>query len=268
MHWVYILKDTLSDHLYIGETTRLFRRLFEHKNANGSKITSKGTYDRLVGLYKIPINSNFYLYHRQNKLYNDYNPFLFENMCERTYNTKEEALLIENWITELLITNKDHDGEYDMVYGGKYCNLSTYYNMIERIQDEDVLKRPFCKCGIPAEIRMSSKNELYYICSMQNVWDGIHFGIDIEESCDFYMKYDDTESKVYYSISKKYRNEPFFGEIPRPISDITPGNCVMCKKTSYLPVWSPTYGSRRICSECMSNDIRNVRTTYTTCMID
>ena len=193
MHWVYILKDSITGHLYVGETTRLYRRLLEHKNSNGSKITSNGEYDILVGLYKIPINSNFYLYHRQNKIYNDYNPFLFENMCEYTHNTKEEALLVENWITELLITNTGHDGEYDMVYGGKYCNVTTYDNMVERIQDEDVLKRPMCKCGIPADIRISSKKELYYICSMQNVWDDLQSVIDVDEYCDFFMKYDDTE---------------------------------------------------------------------------
>ena len=40
MHWIYILRCN-DNVIYIGETTRLYKRLMEHKNGEGSDTTRK-----------------------------------------------------------------------------------------------------------------------------------------------------------------------------------------------------------------------------------
>ena len=35
MRWIYVLK-CYENVIYVGETTRLFKRLLEHKNGNGA----------------------------------------------------------------------------------------------------------------------------------------------------------------------------------------------------------------------------------------
>jgi len=265
MHWVYILKDEEQNNIYVGETKRLYRRFFEHQNGSGSYITSTGEYDMLVGLYRVPINSEFYNYHEQNHIYNDHNPYLFKSICDITKNEtyKEDALLVENWITENIINNTQ---VFNKVYGGKYYNMSTYKNMVDKCKRNTILERPFCHCGVPAEIKISTKGELYYTCSLKNTWDGIGEIMDVGTPCSFFMKYNNIESKTYYTISRKNAKNTFFSEIPPAFSDMSPGSCVICDKYSYFPVWSPTCGSKRVCSECMTNKLEYIEKKYTKCM--
>ena len=61
VHWIYVLECD-DDYIYIGETTRLFRRFREHIYHNGAVNTTRHTPQRLIGLYKVGDNYSFYKY--------------------------------------------------------------------------------------------------------------------------------------------------------------------------------------------------------------
>ena len=107
MHWIYILRCD-NNIIYVGETTRLYRRLIEHKNGKGSDTTHEFKPYKLMGIYKLkkdgltfdcPINKDMYE-----------QGFIDEN--------KSWGLELENQIT--LMYMKAMNTKWDNVYGGKY----------------------------------------------------------------------------------------------------------------------------------------------------
>jgi predicted GIY-YIG superfamily endonuclease len=52
MKWVYILKCE-DDHFYVGETSRLYRRFWEHQSGNGGVNTSILKPQQIVAIYKV-----------------------------------------------------------------------------------------------------------------------------------------------------------------------------------------------------------------------
>lgn len=269
MKWVYVLSYDDNDYgynpIYIGETSRLYRRLNEHSNNyNDDTCTGKYEFTNLVGLYKVHTNSVFHQYHTDISVYCDYNPFTFEYEQE-VYDTKDSSLVIENWITELIMT--EYEGNYHKIRGGKYCRDDIFNKPFDELFDTP-LERPFCDCGMPAEIKLNKHNEFYYVCSMTNAWDDFSPCFNVNEPCDYYKKYNDIEARAYHKISKKYVNMPFIENIPNAISSLTPGECVLCHKTRYLPIYSPVYGgAKQICSECLANNHKELERKYTQCMI-
>ena len=52
MKWVYILQCE-DNYFYVGETTRLYRRFWEHQNGKGGINTSCLKPENIVAIYKV-----------------------------------------------------------------------------------------------------------------------------------------------------------------------------------------------------------------------
>ena len=124
MHWVYILRTEVEegdnpkhDHkIYIGETTRLFRRLKEHCGDGGSITTYNYRPIRLLAIYKV-----------KNDSLREGDPIVMD-MYEKGYwdgNDKEWGCELENKLT--LQYMKAMGRKWKQVYGGKWCRNSARY---------------------------------------------------------------------------------------------------------------------------------------------
>ena len=167
VHWIYVL-ECEDDYIYVGETTRLFRRFREHLYRNGSVNTSIHEPVRLIGLYKLNDNYSFYKY--RNEIRNgEYNPFTINEWLDKA--NEQNHLFIENRITELYFSLRSksdermdfryEDGDWWKIRGGKY--IQQYINNpFNNINEEDILDRPMCGCELPCEVKISNNGERIY----------------------------------------------------------------------------------------------------------
>lgn len=194
MRWVYILKCE-NNYYYVGETTRLYRRFWEHSEGCGGLNTSIYKPECIVAIYKVntlgkffeynsnvidTINNNYTIYNQ--KGYDKWLLIQFDDEPENDY----DNLYAENNITEcLMINNKDN---WEKIRGGRYTRFNVNYNF--PINDY-VRELPLCKCGFPCDIRKNdSKNFLYFRCAKKNMWEDLKQQFDItEEPCNFFMEY-------------------------------------------------------------------------------
>ena len=185
MLWIYILRCN-NNIIYVGETTRLYRRLIEHKNGEGSDTTSEFKPYKLMGIYKLikdgltfdcPINKDMYE-----------QGFFDEN--------KSWGLELENQIT--LMYMKAMNTKWDNVYGGKY---HVGYRPENNPSNNIKLFRPYCKCKLPADINIYN-NKKYWRCCKKNCWDGLNEFLENKleypslEHCSFYKEYKEKEEYV------------------------------------------------------------------------
>lgn len=180
-HWIYVLRCE-NEHLYVGETTRLFRRLLEHVRSQGGINTKMFKPICLTALY------------------------LVSNNYEKG-DVKKEVLPhhdIENLITEMLMM-KDPSKWY-MVHGGKYTKQNmTVHSIVSSFKNKNknnnryskIQNRPFCHCGMPCEKNINVfHGYIVYKCSLHNVWNGMErflkklkTDFDISyEPCEYYYK--------------------------------------------------------------------------------
>ena len=61
MNWVYILKCE-DDYYYVGETTRLYRRFWEHSSGRGGVNTSSFSPECIGAIYKVNTLGKFFEY--------------------------------------------------------------------------------------------------------------------------------------------------------------------------------------------------------------
>ena len=206
MHWIYILQCE-DDIIYVGETTRLFRRIKEHIIGNGGVNTSTWKPVSLVALYKVPNIENFINYHKNvinTQGDGDYDKWLLYNFEEYTisdYNQDEDKDIVEcsnlecenNIVECMMINNKQNWNKFK---GGKYINDNNNY----KFPDNEYIKElPLCKCGLPCDIKKSNKNNyLYFRCAKNNIWDGLtdylekfnKYGFYVEnDACNFFKEY-------------------------------------------------------------------------------
>jgi hypothetical protein len=228
MHWIYILRCN-DNVIYIGETTRLYKRLMEHKNGEGSDTTRKYKPYKLIGLYKLikdgltfdcPINSDMYK-----------TGFIDED--------KSWAIELENKIT--LMFMKSMNTRWGSVYGGKYH--VGYRPKINPSQDIK-LPRPYCKCILPADINIFN-NKKYWRCCKKNSWDGLNNFLEkelkfpsLEQPCSFYKAFDENDKylcdKFIYGDPKRkelfidlIKKSPWLKNIPCEDEEAA-SQCVKC----------------------------------------
>jgi hypothetical protein len=265
VHWIYIL-ECEDRYLYIGETTRLYRRFTEHQRGGGAMNTSRHYPEKLVGLYKVSDNYSF-LQYRNCILKNDFNKYIINNWGD----DDSANLEIENHFTELymyLRNKKDEnfmydDGQWNKVRGGKYTK-DVWKNPTLLMNDKDTIDRPNCNCLVPAEVKLSKdKKIIYFVCSLKNVWENFYKGLIIDEPCDFYKVYsDDAIPRKIYEIAEAKIKEKWGSNVP--ITDsIYPDPCIKCKTTDYIPFYS-WYNNRRICRECILNNYSELSKEYLT----
>ena len=205
MRWIYILKCK-DDYYYVGETTRLWRRFWEHDKGNGGINTSIFIPENIVAIYKVStigkfldynnriVNNSFNIYfNRNSKLLDEFN-----NLQNDDY---YDHLFIENNITEcLMINNKDN---WRKIRGGKYTRFNVEYSHPNNKYIENL---PICNCGLPCDIRKNEENNyLYFRCAKKNMWSEMKEEFDIQdEPCNFFMKYTkDIEYNRQYFKKKK-----------------------------------------------------------------
>ncbi len=97
VHWIYILEYE-DEHIYIGETTRLYRRFSEHQRGCGSVNTHCHYPRKLIGLYKVAENSSFIKY-RKSILNNIFNKNIISAWGEDEFDNLE----VENHFTEIFL---------------------------------------------------------------------------------------------------------------------------------------------------------------------
>lgn len=146
--WVYILKCR-NEQYYVGTTTRLYRRILEHINGNGSLITSNSPPIKLLALYKGKDCLNDY--HIETTIMKDTAYYRYK--YKKTLN----------------------------VFGGGYSN-KVFNPVIEKYKPS----RPDCHCKFPASIvngiynccKASVYDDLSEFLYNNNIW--------VSPSCGFY----------------------------------------------------------------------------------
>ena len=284
VHWIYVF-ECEDDYIYVGTTTRLYRRFTEHIRGNGSINTDRHAPEKLIGLYKVSDNYSFLKYRNNIIKKNEYNKFLIEN-----WGLEEGSgnLEIENHITErYFYERKDNDYyggglEWYKVRGGKYTrqsleNIVEGYknagknedvsfiasNPISSIDINSIVDRPLCNHNYPCEVRLSKdKKCIYFICSLKNLWDNFYNSIDVELSCEFYKIYtEDIYVKKQYEINTERLKEPLFLNIPKLPNKYEMEKCVMCDKLDYEPIFA--YGCiRKLCQHCISHKYDVIKDKY------
>ena len=191
MHWVYILRCE-NDYFYIGETSRLYRRFWEHQEGRGGLNTSIYPPEELVAIYKVHTICKFIDYNEyvnciiDGVWYDNYQGFKLTDFNEGNEEYYDDNLCAENNIAECLMTHKKD--EWKKIRGGKYTRFDVEYKFPNNNYIKDL---PLCKCGLPCDIRKNEdKNYLYFRCAKKNMWDKLREEFDIDdETCNFFMEY-------------------------------------------------------------------------------
>lgn len=192
MHWVYIF-ECEDNRLYVGETTRLFRRCWEHNRGDGGVNTRVFKPERLAAIYKVQTLGKFQSYdynvdeavHNRTK-YNKWKLIKFEDDEEDIHDYKAA----ENNIAECLMMSF---GVTKNIRGGKYTRIDNHYEL----PNNDLFKRlPFCDCGYPCDVKKcKDKDVLYFRCPRKNFWDGLRESFECcDEPCKFYQEYNHDSS--------------------------------------------------------------------------
>jgi len=192
MHWVYIFECEYN-RLYVGETTRLFRRIWEHNRGDGGVNTRVFKPERLAAIYKVQTLGKFQSYDynvdeavNNRTKYNKWKLIKFEDDEEDVHDCKAA----ENNITECLMMSF---GVTKNIRGGKYTHIDNHYEL----PNNDLFKRlPFCDCGYPCDIKKcEDKDVLYFRCPRKNFWDVLCESFECcDEPCKFYQEYNHDSS--------------------------------------------------------------------------
>lgn len=260
MNWIYILKCN-NNNFYVGETTRLFRRLREHTIGKATDFTKNNKPYKLCAIYKLANSEN------------QVNEFLEDTFSEYDFledNNKKLSLKLENEITLMLM--KILDNNWKNVYGGKFNkNFLPEKNPSSNLH----LNRPFCKCNLPSDLN-EYKSKKYWRCSKKNFWDELKefirkdLNFPIEEACNFYRIYKENdnfqifenkkkENKNYYTIDNSY----WLKNIPNIDNKLEYNFCVSCdfnmrskKNIIYFDE------QKSLCTNCFYNNYKKLSQKY------
>lgn len=261
MKWVYILKCE-NDYYYVGETSRLYRRFWEHYDGCGGLNTSIFRPECIVAIYKVNNLGKFFEYNRNvinsininHMFYNKTGKWLLKKYNDEEYNY--DNLEAENNIAEcLMINNKDN---WEKIRGGKYTQFIKY----EFPVNDNVKDLPICKCGLPCDIKKNEdENYLFFRCAKKNMWDDFKEQFEIEEEpCNFYMEYTkDKELRLEENklledrnktIKELYKISFWLKHIPEHNNN-KPEVCVGgCNKGCNYNRISYDYVERNLCFDC------------------
>jgi len=274
MHWIYILKCE-DDHYYVGETTKLYKRFWQHFSGIGGVNTYTYKPAEVVAIYKLNTITKFLDYNKNvldviNNNYHEYNKWLLINFNNETEYC--DNLFSENNIVErMMIHNKTN---WEKIRGGKYTRFDVCY----KYPVNDYIKElPICKCGLPCDIRKNEeKNFIYFRCAKKNMWDNFKEMFDVEEEpCNFFMEYiTDIEFRVNENNNEKKFNDRkiIFKELFKksewlkniPISDdFDPDECVGTCNTGYHYTKIKYFGNEiNLCYDCFINKNNELSIKY------
>ena len=115
-HWVYLLKCE-DKRYYVGETTRLYRRLREHCHDYKHSCIQCSNYppENLFGVYSVENNEKYIIY---SDLLNCDKNININEIDVDNYDKKIEALNLENYITKMKMHQLNN--KWYRVRGGNY----------------------------------------------------------------------------------------------------------------------------------------------------
>ena len=259
MYWVYILKCQ-NEIFYVGQTSRLFRRFWEHESGKGGVNTEIYKPIEVVAVYKINVLGNFFNYNYyihncsdDTYFYKYFNGLKFLNKCNNglTFN----KLRIENNIAECMMINVDN---WEKIRGGRYIRFDTKY---KRPINKYLESLPLCNCNLPCDIKYSKKKQfLYFRCPKKNIWDNVPMSSEIKP-CNFFQEYtiDKKFRTILFARRKQYKKKirklfkngrKWLDHIP----ELKGGICVGgCQQKLYNNICY-SYENKRLCWNCFKNN--------------
>jgi hypothetical protein len=206
MKWVYILQCE-DGYFYVGETSRLYRRFWEHETGKGGLNTSTYIPTKCVSIYSVNRLGKFFRYTEnvENNIYG-INHNIYFNRSVISENIEDDndwgydKLWVENTITEKLMI--DNEENWEKIRGGKYVKFNVEYTFPNNKFSKEL---PNCSCGFPCDVKHDKENNyLYFRCAKKNIWESMREEFEIhDEPCNFFMKY--TNDEPYKIEYEKYK---------------------------------------------------------------
>jgi len=273
MHWIYIL-ECHDGYIYIGETTRLFTRMWEHSDGRGGLNTELHPPKKILAIYKIDSLGKFLEYNdhvdKANKKELKYDMLLLRTIedIEKNRTSEFDNLKLENYVVEYMMhINKDY---WTIIRGGRYVKSDIEYSFPKNNILKDL---PKCYCNLPCTIRYNTKKKtMFFICPVNNFFSTMIEKFETEEielnlnECKFYSEYHkDRELKIEYekSISKETDYEQqdnriilfqqLYAKSKGWIFNLPDGNYDFCvggcgRKNVRMIKWKNSYKS--VCHDC------------------
>ena len=240
MYWIYILRCE-DDIYYVGQTSRLYRRFWEHQDGKGGVNTSIYTSEEIVAIYKVSNIVKFIDYNNYVKKIlsgiwlNGYENWKLQKYDQDDYQENQEGKFeAENNIVECMMVHKKDN--WENIRGGKYVRFDCQYKFPN---NEYIKELPLCNCGLPCDVKKhDNKESLFFRCAKKNMWGKFKEMYDIQdEPCKFYREYlTDIELKVEYkkkvderrkNISELMKKSSWLENVPRQEEG---SECVSCNK--------------------------------------
>jgi hypothetical protein len=265
MYWIYILRCE-DGYYYVGQTSRLFRRFWEHDTGFGSINTNIYKNQEIVAIYKANKICKFteYIDCIETDNYNMLRYFLkkFNQDYDEDYEDYD-ILEAENNIAERLMLNKE---DWFKIRGGKYIKFNVDYKYPENIYLKDL---PLCNCGLPCDIKKNEENDyLFFRCPKKNMWKKFREIFNINEyPCEFFMKYTQDknlrlkieERKI--QIQKLFKESSWLDNVETDDGNYNPciGGCCRTSKSIKL---SYKNIKRNLCYDCFLEKNKKLMITY------
>ena len=278
MLWIYILKCE-NGYYYIGQTSRLYNRCWEHQHEKGGLNTLTFIPEEIVAIYKVNTIGKFIDYNEKICNIND------NKDIEWTYNTGfnnpkhilnnwnsceyENNFESENFIAECMMIHDKNN--WKKIRGGKYIRFDIEYNYPDNIFIKNL---PICKCGLPCDVKKNEEKEyLFFRCAKKNMWDIFKEKFEIENKpCNFYMEYIKDKqlkqkSQIKLQSSKLILKELFkkaFWLKNVEIENSENKKCISCAKLNYSKIIYPYKEQtiRNLCFDCFINKNEELSQIY------
>jgi len=262
MKWVYILKCE-DDHFYVGETSRLYRRFWEHQSGNGGVNTSILKPQQIVAIYKVDTICKFIDYNDYvNKIvdgiwHDSYNGFKLRDFdVNNEYSDNLEA---ENTIAECFMI---HHKEWQKIKGGKYTRFDIDYTFPE---NEYLKQLPLCNCGLPCDIKKNDNNFLFFRCAKKNMWGKMKEEFGIEDPCTFFMEYTKDKQLRMNEMKQFEDRKIILKELFKKSSWLEKVDigysCIGCGSTTKATI-NYSNQPRTICYDCFINKNEEIAKKY------
>lgn len=211
MRWIYILQCR-GGVFYVGTTSRLYRRFWEHLGGFGGVNTSTHPPEKIVAVYPVNRLGKFFDYSTKVRTcdYNlGYNIYFDRggvleafNECadDHEHEGGYDSLWVENVVVEKMML--DTEASWKSIRGGKYVRSDVEYPFPKA---QIARELPNCNCGLPCDVvQHRERPYLYFRCAKKNMWRDMRDVLDIrDDPCTFFAKYtQDGQYRATYEARK------------------------------------------------------------------